>query len=160
MTRFELKITLISILVGVIGSVATIYSLVTPDKHDTQSIAFISNSTSTSVASTPATPATPVVSLPKISTRHEPIPEPINGTARLVISATGADIKILEGDPNYPYQGGVVSSTGAEQTIYLPRGQRLSVELSGTGAELAIDRSVARQVSVNNSGVGADVSVF
>ncbi len=159
MTRFELKITLMSILVGIIGSVVTIYSLVAPDKNEAQSITFISNSTTPLGTATPPS-AAPVIFTPKDSIRHESIPEPINGTVRLVISATGADIQILEGDPNFPYQGGVVSSTSAEQTIYLPRGQRLSVDLSGTGAKLAIDRSVARQVSVNNSGVGADVSMF
>ena len=66
----------------------------------------------------------------------------------------------MQGDPDLPYAGGVISSTALEQVIFLPKGQALAISLSGTGAELVIARSIAQQVTVNNSGVGADVSVF
>jgi hypothetical protein len=83
-----------------------------------------------------------------------------DGMALLIISETGAEVTIMQGDPDFPYPGGVISSTGVEQVIFLPKGQALAVSLSGTGSELAIARSIAQQVTVNNSGVGADVSVF
>ena len=83
-----------------------------------------------------------------------------DGTAHLIISGTGVEVTIMQGDPDFPYPGGVISSTAVEQVIFLPKGQALAVSLSGTGAELVIARSIAQQVTVNNSGVGADVSVF
>lgn len=82
------------------------------------------------------------------------------GTAHLIISATGTEVTIMQGDPDLPYAGGVISSTALEQVIFLPKGQALAISLSGTGAELVIARSIAQQVTVNNSDVGADVSVF
>lgn len=110
------------------------------------------------------TPVNPTLPRPiaKQRTKDETITSAINddGTVHLVISATGSQITILEGDPNFAYSGAVISAVAAKQVVFLPRGQPLVVSLSGTGAQLNIARSISKQVTVNNSGVGAEVSVF
>ncbi len=78
----------------------------------------------------------------------------------LTISATNSDIEIHEGDSDIPYQGGVISSTGSDQIIYLPKGQPLIVNLLGTNSDLKISKSIADQISVNNSGTNSDVISF
>ena len=113
-------------------------------------------------------PATPILPLPtakrtvKQTTKDEQKTSVINddSAAHLIISATGSEITIKEGDPDFPYPGGVISSVAVEQVVFLPKGQLLVVSLSGTGAELAIARSISKQLTINNSGVGAEVSVF
>lgn len=58
--------------------------------------------------------------------------------AILVVSGSGVNLKIREGVSSSPYLGGEISSSGAEQVIYLPVGQALLLQVSGSGADIAI----------------------
>ena len=118
------------------------------------------SATTSSVTDDQIQPIRPSPIALNIAKNEQPIPAIKYARAHLIISATGADVTIKEGDPKLPYSGGSVSSTGAEQVVFLPKGQPLTVSLSGTGADLTLSRLIAKQVTVNKSGVGAYVSVF
>jgi hypothetical protein len=116
-------------------------------------------------AAKPAKEASVSPTLPPPKTDHiakykQVTPAIKHSQAHLIISGTGAEVAIKEGDPSLPYAGGVISSTGADQVVFIPKGQPLVVTLSGTGAELSIAGSISKQVTVNNSGTGANVAVF
>lgn len=168
MIKIEKKVTLISILVGLVGIATTVYSFIHPittqDKEQTHSITIINNATASSVIPSTSNSPTAIINsdhdLSNQVNHKESASKREKGTAHLTISATGARVKILEGDSDFPYSGGEISSTGAEQVVYLPKNQALSIDLEGTGAKLSISHHVAKQVSVNNSGIGAKVFIF
>lgn len=78
----------------------------------------------------------------------------------LTISGTGAEVTVLQSESGFILPSTKIGSVGVEQTVYLPRNQRLIVNLSGTGADLILSRHVADRIVVNNTGTGASVSVF
>ena len=126
----ENKITLLSIFVGIIGIAVTAFTYIFPNKSEQYPI----------VAAQQAKPAIQ--------------------SAKLTISAVGSNVTIKESLSNTPYSGGHITSTGSSQTIYVPKGQLIYVNLSGTGTQLNLANSIAGQVQVNNTGTGANVSVF
>ncbi|WP_019556017.1 hypothetical protein [Thiomicrorhabdus arctica] len=156
MKTVEFKVTVISILVTVIGITVGVYSLVKPNESYPKNIT--ASNLSSSVYSMMKPKISTVYSLPKsnlvVSALHT------RDTVNLDISATGANVRIEEGELNFPFGGGTISSTGAEQVIYLPRNQKLFINLSGTGAQLSLAKTIAKQVSVNNIGTGSQVLIF
>ena len=91
MIKFERKLTIISIFVGVIGIVSTFYAMIYQEEQKKESITFISNAIFTSSAA----PVVPELKIPiSISpASHEIVaPKAVNDIAHLVISATGADV--------------------------------------------------------------------
>jgi len=177
LTIISIAVTIIGIIradlipIGLNGEYGQPVSIVTTTSSISSSIAKATSYGGSAIAiSNPVkeNPATPILPLPtakrtvKQTTKDEQKTSVINddSTAHLIISATGSEITIKEGDPDFPYSGGVISSVAVKQVVFLPKGQLLVVSLSGTGAELAIARSISKQVTVNNSGVGAEVSVF
>lgn len=77
--------------------------------------------------------------------------------ATLIVSGSGVNLKILEGVSSSPYTGGEISSSGAEQVVYLPVGQPLLLQVTGSGADIAIQPAIAPFVSISSSGSGTDV---
>ena len=168
MKNIESKITIFSIVVGLAGIAITLYSMSETQSHDSgkHNITIVSSSPPNSNINTNSI----VVNIPKqepvsVTPNYptEPTQTPsnlIHQKAHLTISATGAQVTIEAGDAQSPYTGGHIIAVGARQTLYLPKGQPLTVDLSGVGAKLQLSRSIAKQVNVNNTGLGADVSVF
>lgn len=190
MNNIATALTIISIVVSVIGIIqadlipqrfkggngqnvstvstitSTSSSVANATSYGGSAIAISGSASSDSSARTSAVTQDPVnLTLPsptaKQETQNAQATSTINdGAAYLIISGTGAEVTIMQGDPDVPYPGGLIPSTGVEQVIFFPKSQALAVSLSGTGAELLIARSIAQQVTVDNSGVGADVSIF
>ncbi len=78
--------------------------------------------------------------------------------AELQVSGTGVTLSIKEGDESIPLQSTAISSTGARQRVYLPKGQPLLLSLTGTGINVTIEKNVSPQVQVRDTGVGNTVS--
>ncbi|NHO64605.1 hypothetical protein G8770_03475 [Aestuariicella hydrocarbonica] len=156
----ERKITILGIFVGIVGIATTVYGYLIPNKTVSSAVV---------VSNSPAI-ATHPHSL-SVTERPIPAPNPVRsfltpsikisgGTATLAISSVGANVTIKESTNGIPYAGGVISSTGVKQTVFVPVGQQLVVNLTGTGVDLEISRHVAEQITVNNTGTGSNVSIF
>lgn len=78
--------------------------------------------------------------------------------ALLVISGTGADVTIKKSSGTIPYQGSVISATGSNQVIYLPKGQLLTIKVTGTGVDISVASELLEQINIQDSGVGTDIS--
>lgn len=101
----------------------------------------------------------PVFSPPQLPAASNQVSVGTLGSALLHISATGADIEILRGRNDTPLIDTTISSTGADQVLYLPKGQALSAVITGTGVDLRIASSIADQVQVSNLGTGSDIEI-
>ena len=75
----------------------------------------------------------------------------------LLVSGTGAEVRILIGPDDAPFLGAQVSSTNAESTIYISRGQKINLKLTGTGAKVLVQSELMPYINVNNSAVGGKV---
>lgn len=153
MKKIESRITIISIFVGLVGIVGTVFSYLYPTDNESHNFTVISNQ---ALPRPGQVSSNTITTTPPVNTYNSNF----SVNTRLIISGVGVEVTINEGESGIPYSGGVISSIGSVQVVYLPKGQLLSVNLTGTGAHLAISRSIAEQVQVDNSGVGADVSFF
>ncbi|UTW01254.1 hypothetical protein KDW99_09050 [Marinomonas rhizomae] len=75
----------------------------------------------------------------------------------LLVSGTGAEVKILIGPDDAPFSGAQVSSTNAESTIYISRGQKINLKLTGTGAKVWVQSELMPYINVNNSASGGKI---
>lgn len=80
--------------------------------------------------------------------------------ATLLISGTGANVKVRKGPNGTTYVSSEISSAGSDSVIYLPLGQALKLEVSGTGAEVLIEAALMPQIQVISTATGASVSAF
>ena len=155
MSKSESKITIISIAVGIIGIFSSVYIYSNTSELGSQNITVINN--------TSALPKLIIHNKTDVQTPKNILKNTspsINSRSKLIISATGANVKIKESKNGVLYPGGEISSTGINQIIYIPKGQPLTIDLTGTGVDLKISNNIADQIAVNNSGTGANVSVF
>ena len=78
----------------------------------------------------------------------------------LLVSGTGAEVKILIGSDDAPFLGGEVISTNAESTIYISRGQKINLKLTGTGAKVWVRSELMPYINVTNTASGGKVREF
>jgi hypothetical protein len=114
---------------AVIGFLAWLFPFQYPNSSTDRTTAFISNST---------------MALPR---------------AALRVSGAGIRIVLKRGPRDILFQDTNISSSGAEQTLYLPKGQPLSLFLKGAGIEVSIDEVIAPQVHTDDSGTRNQVSI-
>lgn len=75
----------------------------------------------------------------------------------LLVSGTGARVKILKGSDDSGFSGGEVSKTGAESTVYIRYGQKINLELTGTGAEVLVQSGLMQYIKINNTATGGTI---
>tara|TARA_R110001606_G_scaffold398655_1_gene578236 strand:- start:1296 stop:1697 length:402 start_codon:yes stop_codon:yes gene_type:complete len=78
-------------------------------------------------------------------------------TPELLVSGTGAEVKILIGPDDAPFSGGQISSTNTESTIYISRGQKVNLKLTGTGAKVWVQSELMPYINITNTAVGGKV---
>jgi hypothetical protein len=101
------------------------------------------------------------VSKSNTNTSFIALPEMISlRAAKLPISGSGVDVLIKEGRSSVHYTGGVLSSSGASQVVYIPVGQQLNIIVSGSGADIGVQQSIAQYVNVSSSASGTEVYEF
>ncbi|WP_369921827.1 hypothetical protein AB8E32_06140 [Marinomonas polaris] len=114
----------------------------------------VSNS-SVDIINTPIQPFFPTSEL--IQSHSEALPAQMNNVPTLLVSGTSAEVKILIGPDDAPFLGAQVSSTNAESTIYISRGQKINLKLTGAGAKVWVQPELMPYINVNNSAVGGKV---
>lgn len=72
----------------------------------------------------------------------------------LIVSGTGAQVKILVGPDDISFTGGEVSKTGAVQTIYIKSDQKIDLKITGTGAKVFIQSSLIPYIRVSATATG------
>ncbi|WP_421854439.1 hypothetical protein [Marinomonas sp.] len=92
-----------------------------------------------------------------IQTHTETLPEKMNNAPTLLVSGTGAKVKILIGPDDAPFSGGKVTSSNTEGTIYVSRGQKINLKLTGTGAKVWVQSELMPYINVTNTALGGKV---
>ena len=87
----------------------------------------------------------------------EALPAQMNHAPTLLVSGSGAEVKILLGPDDAPFSGGQVSSLNAESTFYISRGQKINLKLTGTGAKVWVQSELMPYINVTNTAVGGKV---
>ena len=77
--------------------------------------------------------------------------------AYLSISGTGVSIKIKKANSGTPYDGGNISGVAGSKIIYLPKGQKLSVDVTGTGVSITVESEIIEFVNISDSGTGTNI---
>lgn len=75
----------------------------------------------------------------------------------LYVTGAGVRVEVLKGESGAEFRGGEVSEAGGESKIYVPLGQRLSLDISGTGALVVVESELMPYIQVSNHGTGAAV---
>lgn len=78
-------------------------------------------------------------------------------SATILILGSNTEIRIKKGSPNIPLSGGTFSSSGIKQTLYLPIGQKLQINVFGSGANIGIEGSIAPFININSNASGTYV---
>ncbi|RUM91964.1 MAG: hypothetical protein DSZ27_04805 [Thiomicrospira sp.] len=78
-------------------------------------------------------------------------------SATILILGSGTKLTIKKGSKSIPLSGGTLSSSGTEQTLYLPLGQRLNLNIFGSGADIGIEKEVMQFITVTSNASGTNV---
>ncbi|TNE82569.1 MAG: hypothetical protein EP334_01490 [Gammaproteobacteria bacterium] len=89
--------------------------------------------------------------------QKEPFYKSLMPTPTLLISGTGARVAIMVGPNDAEFEGGEVSETGAESTIYLKKGQKINLNLTGTGASVFVQAGLMPYINIKNTATGGSI---
>jgi len=77
--------------------------------------------------------------------------------ATIFILGSGTKLTIKKGSKSTPLNGGAFSSSGTEQTLYLPLGQKLNLNIFGSGSDIGIEKEVMQFITVTSNASGTNV---
>ena len=88
---------------------------------------------------------------------NQTINAPIYTQSELVISGIDSSVRIEEATTQVAYEGGEISGIKTSNTIYLPKGQVLSIKVTGIRTQLEIEKNLIEFVKISGSGMGTNI---
>ena len=80
-----------------------------------------------------------------------------SATPTILVSGTGAQLKILKGSNDTEFYGANITQTSADSTVYIRPGQKIVLELTGTGAKVLVQSGLMQYIKIHNSATGGSI---
>lgn len=78
--------------------------------------------------------------------------------ANLAITGNGLDLRIIVAKSETPYTGGVIESSLADQTIAIPLGQKLQIQVTGSLVSITADEALIEFIELIGGGRNTDLT--